>query len=91
MTKPRGRAMKFAKVLLIMTILIAHAVLAYAASPSVGNVTPSYGSSPVNTAVAFSAVYSDPDGWQNLESCMILINTQISGVNCFAGNYNQIR
>ncbi len=65
--------------------------VAYAANnkPQVGTITPSSGISDPNQAVAFTATYSDIDGWQNIKYAYLLINTSTSGANCFYGYYNQ--
>ncbi len=64
---------------------------AYAANsaPAVGTVSPSYGASLPNTQVIFSSTYTDPDGWQNIGSAYILVNTSLSGSRCLYAYYNQ--
>ncbi len=62
---------------------------AFAASPTVGTVTPSSGTGQVGASQAFTAAYSDPDGWQDLATVNFLVNTQASGANCLSAVYNQ--
>src|SRR3989338_6811380 len=65
--------------------------LAYAANspPSVGEITPSSGSSKPDEAVSFTTTYSDPDGWQNIQHTRLLINSYLNNAKCFNGYYNQ--
>ncbi|MDP3730854.1 MAG: glucoamylase family protein, partial [Candidatus Omnitrophota bacterium] len=67
------------------------ATCAFAANitPKVGTVAPSSGSSSPDQAVSFTTTYTDADGWQNLYDARFLINTAISGTNCFYGRYDQ--
>ncbi len=57
--------------------------------PLIGTITPSSGTSSVNQPVTFTTIYSDPDGWQNIQYVYLLINTSINGSKCFYGYYNQ--
>lgn len=57
--------------------------------PLLGTITPSSGTGQVNSAQTFTATYSDPDGWQNIQYVYLLINTSASGANCLYGYYNQ--
>lgn len=63
--------------------------IAFAASPSVGTITPSSGSSNPNQVVTFITTYTDRDGWRNIHYVHLLINTAVNGANCFYGYYNQ--
>jgi RHS repeat-associated protein len=58
-------------------------------APKVGTITPSAGTSYLNQRVNFTTTFSDPDGWQNIQFVHLLINTAISGANCFYGYYSQ--
>ncbi len=65
---------------------------AYAAAnrpPQAGTIIPSLGTSSPNQAVSFTTTYSDPDGWQNIKQCYLLINNSIAFRNCFYGYYDQ--
>jgi hypothetical protein len=55
--------------------------------PSAGIVTPSSGFSSANQTVSFTTTYSDPNGYSNIQCVYFLINTAISGSNCFFGYY----
>ncbi|MDP3729973.1 MAG: glucoamylase family protein [Candidatus Omnitrophota bacterium] len=57
--------------------------------PLAGTIIPSSGSSRVNKSVNFTTTYSDGDGWQNIQSANLLINTSTSGSKCFYGYYDQ--
>ena len=57
--------------------------------PAVVSIMPSSGTVAVNTPVIFTSVYSDPDGWQNLATGQLLINTSTAGNNCFYAYYDQ--
>jgi len=50
-------------------------------SPNTGTLT--------GTKIAFTAKYSDPDGYQNLANCYLLINTTLSQVNAAFVRYDQ--
>ncbi len=68
---------------------------AYAAKPAVNglpvvvSLAPSSGIVSVNTPVIFTSVYSDPDGWQNLATGQLIINTSTVGKSCFYAYYDQ--
>jgi hypothetical protein len=49
-----------------------------AASPSVGTVSPINGVGYPNQPMTFTVTYSDPDGWQNLGNCFLLVNSYIT-------------
>lgn len=57
--------------------------------PQLGSVTPASGSSLAGTAVNFSATYSDPDGWQNIQKGHLLVNTSTAKTNCLYAYYDQ--
>jgi len=50
-------------------------------APTLGNLTPSYGSSAPGEAVIFNAIYSDPNGYQDLQIVRILINNALTSLN----------
>ncbi|GEM_PF-947537 len=58
-------------------------------APSIGAVSPVSGTGTVETAATFITAYADLDGWQNIQYVYFLINSSISGANCFYGYYNQ--
>ncbi len=58
-------------------------------APSVGTITPASGVSPVNTPVTFTTTFTDPNGWQDIQFGMLLINTSVNGKNTCYGYYNQ--
>lgn len=57
--------------------------------PQLGTISPSSGSSLSDQLVYFTTVYSDPDGWNDIQYVHLLINTAVNGTNCFYGYYNQ--
>lgn len=57
--------------------------------PGLGTVAPSAGTGAAGAAQIFTAVYSDSDGWQNLMTVNLLINTIANGGYCFSAYYNQ--
>lgn len=59
------------------------------ARPSVVSVSPSSGTSLPEQPVSFTSIYSDRNGWQDIQEALFLINTSTSGVGCFYGYYNQ--
>lgn len=65
--------------------------LAFAANsrPSVGAITPAIGSCYANTAAAFTATYSDANGWQDIKSAYLIINTSAPSKNGFYGYYER--
>jgi len=54
---------------------------AFAASPAVGTITPSSGSSTPDQWVTFTTTYTDADGWTNLQEVRFLTNTSTSQAN----------
>ncbi|MBN1406033.1 MAG: right-handed parallel beta-helix repeat-containing protein [Candidatus Omnitrophica bacterium] len=85
------RPVNFALTLIISALFLFIAATAFAANsrPAVGPVAPSYGSSPVDTPVEFTATYSDPDGWQNIKLALIQIDTRTKDTNHSYIQYNQ--
>jgi len=65
------------------------AALSFAASPTLGTISPSSGTGRINVQQVFITTYSDPDGWQNIQYVFLLINPSASGTNGFYGYYNQ--
>lgn len=61
----------------------------FAATPLVGTITPSSGSSTPNTTVTFTTTYTDADGWQNIQYVNLLVDTITSGLNSCYLYYNQ--
>ncbi|MDD5438758.1 MAG: NosD domain-containing protein [Candidatus Omnitrophica bacterium] len=58
-------------------------------APICTSVTPASGSSAPGREVLFSTVYTDGDGWQNLNHAYLLINTSLSSSRAFYAYYNQ--
>ena len=58
-------------------------------SPQVETIVPSSGSSYSNTPLSFTATYSDPDGYTDLKYTYIIINSRLSGSNCFYAYYDR--
>jgi hypothetical protein len=75
--------------ILFFSLLILDFAYAANSAPVVGTISPASGSSGAGTEVAFTTTYSDANGWQNIRYVHLLINTAISGTNCFYGYYNQ--
>lgn len=69
--------------------LLLSASFAYAASPTVGTISPSSGTANQNQTVLFTATYLDLDGWQNIQYADIIINTSTSVSNCLYAYYDQ--
>ena len=59
------------------------------AMPGFVSVVPSSGNGPMGVMQVFRAVYSDPDGWQNLSALNFLVNTIPDGTNCLSAYYDQ--
>ncbi|MCX5697565.1 MAG: fibronectin type III domain-containing protein [Candidatus Omnitrophica bacterium] len=57
--------------------------------PTVGSVSPSSSSCTVNGSINLTTTYSDADGWQDIQSAYLLVNTSTNGSNCFYGYYNR--
>ncbi|MEK6714812.1 MAG: SpvB/TcaC N-terminal domain-containing protein [Candidatus Omnitrophota bacterium] len=59
-------------------------------APSNGQVSPAFGASIPNQTFYFTASYSDPDGWQNIQYPYLLINSaSASKTNCFYAYYDK--
>ncbi len=50
--------------------------------PTVGTIDPSSGSSLPYQGKTFTTTYVDPDGFQDLSYCMLMINTEVNPLNC---------
>jgi hypothetical protein len=69
--------------------LFAASACAANSPPATGTIYPASATANVNQTRTFSATYSDPDGWANIQAAYLLINTVTNGANCFYGYYNQ--
>jgi hypothetical protein len=56
--------------------------------PEVGTITPSSGSGPVETTMAFTSTWLDPDGWEDLKHCYFHIGDSPSLVGNVTLLYN---
>ena len=50
--------------------------------PTVGTIDPSSGKSLPFQGKTFTTTYTDPDGFQDLSYCMLMINTEVNPLNC---------
>ncbi len=50
--------------------------------PSVGTINPSRGSSLPYQGKIFTTTYIDPNGFEDISYCMLMINTEINPLNC---------
>jgi len=57
--------------------------------PAIGTITPASGTSSPDQVTSFTATYSDPDTWQNIQYVYFLVNTSTSGSNCLWAYYDQ--
>lgn len=57
--------------------------------PQLGTLTPSSGASLATQAVNFTATYTDPDGWQDIQNAFLLVNTSTALTNCLYVYYYQ--
>jgi len=57
--------------------------------PQIVGIAPSSGVSPAGQTVYFTAVYSDPNGWQDLRAAYLLVNANISSSQCLYAYYNR--
>jgi hypothetical protein len=58
-------------------------------APAVGTVTPASGRSAADAIVSFKTTYSDANGYTQLATGYLLVNTALSGTNAAYGYYNQ--
>lgn len=58
-------------------------------APSVGTITPSSGAGQINVTYLFTTTYTDSNTYLNIQYVQFLINTAVSGANCFYGYYNR--
>jgi len=75
--------------LLALLFLCLAAASAFAATPTLGTISPSYGSTAVNTPVTFTASYSDASGYAHLNTVRLLINKSLTSINAVYVHYNQ--
>lgn len=64
-------------------------LLAANSVPTIVSLSPTSGAYQPGATVKFTTVFSDANGWQNIQYCYFLINTSTGGANCFYGYYNQ--
>jgi len=57
--------------------------------PAIGTITPSSGSISPNQQVIFTTIFSDPDGYKNIQYGLFLMNTSTSQANCLYAYYDQ--
>jgi len=62
----------FASLILFFCLILSSA---FAATPTIGTITPSSGSTTPDVAKIFTCTYSDTDGWANLKEAYLLIST----------------
>jgi len=62
---------------------------ALAAKPTLGSISPYYGSIAVNTPVTFTTSYSDTNGYAHLQTVRLLINKGLTSVSAVYAYYNQ--
>ena len=86
-TKPVGYA-SFAALVLFFCLI---GPLAYADNlpPLPPSIAPSNGTSNFNQQVIFNTIYSDPDGYSNIQYAQLIINLSVTGANGFLGYYIQ--
>gem|GEM_PF-755591 len=57
--------------------------------PTIVSITPNAGNVAPGQAATFTTVFSDPDGWANIQYVYFLMNTSITGTNSLYVYYNQ--
>jgi hypothetical protein len=65
---------------LVILLSILFTTDAFAATPTLGTISPSSGSVTPNTAKTFTCTYSDTDGWANLGAAYLLISSSTSAL-----------
>ncbi len=55
--------------------------------PTAGTIDPSSGSALPYQGKTFTTTFTDQDGYQDLDYCMLMINTEINPLNCFYARY----
>ncbi|MDP2766176.1 MAG: hypothetical protein Q8O41_01805, partial [Candidatus Methanoperedens sp.] len=87
-TRLAAKGIIFSGLFLFFCLLLTNAFAANY-KPAVGTITPASGTSNPYQAVNFTTTYSDANGWQDIKSANLLINTSVNGANCFYGYYNR--
>ncbi len=75
--------------LTIFLLVVISSSLAFAATPAVGTISPSSGTSIPGQTRDFTTTYTDADGWQNIQYVHFLVNASTSNTNCLYTYYNQ--
>ena len=78
-----------ATILILFLLLFPVSLFAANSAPTIDTITPASGTSNIDQLTYFTTVFSDANGWQDIQYVHLLINTSTSGVNCFYGYYNQ--
>ncbi|MBF0522504.1 MAG: hypothetical protein HQL24_05540 [Candidatus Omnitrophica bacterium] len=73
----------------IFVVTILFSKLSYAATPTLGTVTPASGNTTPNAAISFVCKYSDTTGWQDLKEANLLVNTSTTLTNTAYLYYDQ--
>ncbi|MDD5465940.1 MAG: hypothetical protein PHP73_06335 [Candidatus Omnitrophica bacterium] len=87
-TKLAAKGITFLGLFLFFCLLLTNAFAANY-KPAAGTITPVSGTSNPYQPVNFTTTYSDANGWQDIKSANLLINTSANGANCFYGYYNR--
>jgi hypothetical protein len=77
------------RLLLLAIIFFLTCASVYAATPTLGTITPASGTGQAGVSKSFTTTYSDADGWANIQYVYFLINSSTGTSNCFDGYYNQ--
>jgi hypothetical protein len=79
------RFISFKKILHLISVLLTFVFLfslpAFAAKPTLGTITPASGTTTPNSAVTFTCIYNDPDGWENIKETYFLISAAVTNLS----------
>ena len=59
--------------------------------PAAVSIRPSSGSGPARAKFPFTGTYADPDGWQDLQTAHLIVNTAATGVNGVHAYYDKMK
>jgi len=85
----KRRRISMKRFLVVLGFLLILPASVFAASPTLGSVSPSNAAISTNSYINFTAEYNDADGWTNIKTAYIHVNVSTDKINSFEAYYNR--
>jgi hypothetical protein len=85
----KRRRISMKRLLVVLSFISFFPVSVFAASPTLGPVSPASTVLSVNDYATFTTVYNDADGWKNIKMAYIHVNVTTNKTNSFEAYYNR--